>query len=189
MATINWPRWLFAAGAAAEGGQGDERRSGNERRSPASLRRNIASSSWSEALADRRRRKCSCPRVGEWNAEAEAGCCVAQRELYACGVGTGRQAKRNRCGPFWTECTIQRLGFGKGPDGASLDQKISRPPGRSLLEVAIPEGSFAGELQVEAELVGFRRHVLRCVAVRHRRRSKGRPSWAAVVAIRRVPAI
>ena len=76
------------------------------------------------------------------------------------------------------ESTIQRLGFGKGPDGASLDQNDFATTGSISFEVAIPEGSFAGELQVDAELLGSDDTVLRCVLSDTEDVSKGRPSWA-----------
>jgi hypothetical protein len=77
------------------------------------------------------------------------------------------------------EATVQRLAFGKSPDGSSIDEKDFATTGSIHFEVALPEGAFAGELQVDAELVSAASGtVLRCVLSDTEDVSKGRPSWA-----------
>ena len=76
-----------------------------------------------------------------------------------------------------TEETARRLNFGRSPDGTPLGPDDFASEGSIVLEVPMPEGPFALNLQVEAELGRNRGQVVRIViADRENGMTRGQPT-------------
>ena len=181
MAVINWPRWLFAAGAAAEGGQGDER--------------SIVMTEESLQATP----QAQVPVFRAWCSGAENGQGLHVHRPCQRRVGKdkpvvlwrnatfrvrGKDRAAGEAKPLRSmldEATVQRLGvWQEALMAVRSTTKDFATTGSVSFEVAMPEGAFAGELQVDAELVTAASGdtVLRCVLSDTEDVSKGRPSWA-----------
>ena len=95
--------------------------------------------------------------------------------------GKDRAAGRSKtaCGPCSTKRPFSGSRSARVLMAVRSTRRISRRRAPFHFEVALPEGAFAGELQVDAELVSAASGtVLRCVLSDTEDVSKGRPSWA-----------
>ena len=176
---VNWPRWLFAAGAAAEGGQGDERALVLN---DAALQVN-PSHKFKFILRGRGQK----PATVFLSTESANSSASGAKPIVLWRNATIRVRGKDRAaGPaqplksILTESTIARLDFGKGPEGVAMNAEDFATIGSTSFGVKLPEGAFGAELQVEAELApGVSGDiVLRCVVSDTEDVAKGRPMVA-----------
>jgi mono/diheme cytochrome c family protein len=173
---VNWPRWLFAAGAAAEGGQGDERALVlNEAALQANLTHNF------KFVLRGRGQK---PSTVYLSTESATGTSSPEEQVVLWRNATIRVRGKDRAAgttqplrAVLNEETIKRLDFGSGPIGVTMKPEDFSTNGSTSFEVELPEGAFGAELQVEAELApgGSGDTVLRCIISDTEEVSKGRP--------------
>lgn len=178
-AVIAWPKWLFATGAAAEGGQGDER--------------SIVMTEESLKVTPKHKFRFFV-RGGRGQKSAKvfmsvepANGATGEKPVVIWRNAMFRVRGRDRAAgeakplrAVLDEATIQRLGFGKLPDGTAIDTNDFATTGSVSFDVAVPEGAFAGGLEIDAELAPGTsgNTVLRCVLSDTEDVTKGRPSWA-----------
>jgi mono/diheme cytochrome c family protein len=172
---VNWPRWLFAAGAAAEGGQGDER----------ALVLNDAALQVSPSHKFKfiLRGRGQKPSTVYLSMESANGAAVSKPVVIWRNATVRVRGKDRAAGPaqplrsVLDEATIARLAFGKGSDGVPIKSDDFATTGSTFFQVKLPEGAFGAELQVEAELVPAESSdtVLRCILSDTEEVSKGRP--------------
>ena len=173
---VNWPRWLFAAGAAAEGGQGDER--------ALVLNDTALQANLTHKFKFVLRGRGQKPSRVYLSTESANGASPNSKPVVLWRKATVRvRAKDRAAGPeqplktVLDEATIARLEFGKGPEGVAMKSEDFATSGSTFFEVKLPEGAFGAELQVEAELVPGESSdtVLRCILSDTEEVSKGRP--------------
>lgn len=176
-AVVDWPRWLLAAGAVAEGGEGDERALViNDAALQVSL-----SHPYRFPLRTRGKQK---PRiyfsVMAANAESKNKPAVLWHAPMIRVRGKDRalgepQPLKSLVDPQ----TVARLKFGQGANGEAIDPNDFVATEPVFAEVIIPEGSYGADMQVEAKVAGDPGDgVIRCVVSDAEEVSKGRPVWA-----------
>ena len=177
---INWPRWLFAAGAAAEGGQGDERALVL---TDASVQTN--SRHRFRLFMRGARQKKTTIYLSALSANPDS----KDKPVILWRNATVRSRKADRsAGPqqpltrLLDEESLKKLSFGKRPDGAPADPMDFATSGDTELSFSIvtPEGAAGLELQVDGELGSGQSAdaVVRCVISDREDLSRGRPAWA-----------
>lgn len=176
-ATIEWPRWILAAGQEAEGGAGDER----------ALVLN------EETLQVKTKHTYKYPiRAGKDKKSSLIHVFIDPATETPLGKSavlwrnpTVRvRAKDRALGPVQPlravldEETIEKLGFGKPFEGTTVNPEDFVSNSSFILELKIPEGSFGADLLMNAELVGPGDAIVRCVLSDKANISEGRPSWS-----------
>ncbi|MBL8233426.1 MAG: DUF1592 domain-containing protein [Bryobacterales bacterium] len=174
---IEWPRWLFGAGAAAEGGQGDERalvltEASIEAQSSGSLRFFVRGRGKQAA-----RFYLSTASVNPHSKDKPV--VVWKNAGVRFGAANRRFGDRVALHAAADEETRKRLNFGKLPDGSSLAATDFATLGDGVIhvDVAVPEGTGAVELQVQLQMLdgGAGDAVQRCTLSDEPELSKGRP--------------
>jgi mono/diheme cytochrome c family protein len=183
LATLNWPRWLFAAGAAAEGGQGDER----------ALVLNdeaiVAEKSHRYRFVARRVRGQKTARVFLSAMSANP---LSKDQLLVIWRNAVVRFRGQDRGPLGTEqklmdavdeATRVRLAFGTRPDTGAIgpaDFAVTAGPASLAIDIVVPEGAAAVEFDAQAELAAGAASdaVLRCIVADKEEVAKGRPVWA-----------
>jgi len=175
---IDWPRWLLAAGAVAEGGEGDER----------ALVLNA------EVLEPSLKHKY----VTQLRSRGKKTATIYLQALAATGGGKEvpyviwhnpviRTRGRDRgvggekpLRSLLDEATVQKLGFGKTPDGRVIPDTDFTTRGAASFDIPVPEGTLGAGFQAEAELPAeiAGDAVLRTTISDAEDVSKGRPIWA-----------
>lgn len=178
---IDWPRWLFAAGELAAGGQGDERALVLNEESLA------VAAQHKFRFFTRRTRGQKTAKVYLWIEGANPTSREKPVVLWRNAQVRFRNADRSAgtAQPLATAldaATRERIGFGRRPDGAALEADAFATVGdtRLAFEVPVPEGAGAIEVQVDAEMVpaAASTAVLRVTVSESEDLGKGRPSWA-----------
>jgi hypothetical protein len=170
---------LFAAGAAAEGGQGDERALVLN---DAALQ--VSTKHHYKYVVRRGRGKTTTQlflSVVPANGLSTAKPVVLWRNATVRVLGPDR-----KLGPpqplkeVLDENTVKRLDFGKSPDGGVLDPQDFAGRGSLSFELPASENALGAELQIDAELSGDPTGdaVLRCTLSDSEEVAKGRPVWA-----------
>jgi hypothetical protein len=177
---IDWPRWLFAAGGVAEGGQGDER---SFALTDASLQ--ASPSHHYKFIIRTRGKKTSRVYLSlvPVNANAKDTPAVIWRNASfrvrgkEKGFGPAQPLKE-----LLDEATAARLAFGKGLDGAAIAPQDFAMRGDSTLyfDINTPDDAVGGELQADVELSSGESGdaVLRSTISDSEEPAKGRPVWA-----------
>lgn len=176
-ATIDWPRWLLAAGEFAEGGAGDERALViNDAALETSLKHRY------RFPMRTRNQKTSRVYVSITPANPESK--MKPFVLWR-NAKVRIRAKDRGLGPVQPlrealdEASRQKLAFGKGPNGTTLDANDFASDGSFFFDVPVAADSFGADLQMEAEVLGNPGDaVLRCVVSDSEEAAKGRPVWA-----------
>ncbi len=178
---INWPRWLFAAGELAAGGQGDERALVLTAESLAASPSNRFKYFW-------RGRPKQATKLYLTALPANPDATDKAVVIWRNPVVRFRKADRSAAPeqPFMSlldAATIARLQFGKRPDGGPIEPTdFATIAGQTLtFEIATPADSGFGEITVEAALAegAAGDAVLRCTVADREDLSKGRaPGWA-----------
>ena len=167
---VNWPRWLFAAGAAAEGGQGDERALVLN---DAALQAN-PTHKFKFVLRGRGQKPStvflSTESANGASATEQTGGPLAQRDRSGSRQGQSRgtgTAAEERCRTKPRSHGLIRQGARR----RSMKPEDFATSGSTSFQVKLPEGAFGAELQVEAELVpgGVRRYGSSLYPFRYRR--------------------
>lgn len=176
-ATIEWPRWLLAAGQEAEGGAGDER----------ALVLN------EETLQVAHKHTYKYPvRIDKEKNNSRIHVFIDPATVTPLGKSavlwrnpTVRiRAKDRALGPvqplkaILDESTVQKLGFGKEFEGTTVNPEDFVSNSSFILDLPLPEGSFGADLVMNAELVGPGDAIIRCVLSDKADITKGRPSWS-----------
>ncbi|MBK5294450.1 MAG: DUF1592 domain-containing protein, partial [Acidobacteriia bacterium] len=177
---IDWPRWLFAAGAAAEGGQGDERAL-------------VLTDASVQAATSNRLRYFARIR-GQKNAKLQiniesANPASSSNPLVLWSNATVRFRKADRSGgppqpllALLDRETVRKLAFGTHPGGVPIKPEdfVTTGVATIALEVALPDGAAGIDLQVQAAIDPAQAGdaVLRCTITGHGENSEGRPAWA-----------
>jgi mono/diheme cytochrome c family protein len=180
---IEWPRWLFAAGALAAGGQGDERAlvltDASLEATPKHRFRFV--------MRNRRSQANSKPTVHLSVSSTNPG--MKEKTVVIWRNATVRVFQADRkLGPtqplkaLLSQDDIQRLAFGKLPDGGTIgpDDFATISDSPFSLELTPPEGAGGLQLLVEAEIAPGQSGdaVLRCTISDSGEASRGAPSWA-----------
>ena len=177
-ATVDWPRWLLAAGAYAEGGQGDER---------ALILNN-------DVLTPKLSHKFTYLLRGKGKPTANVYISVVSANGAAKDTGAilwrnpqirvrGKDRGAGTATPLRAQlddATLTRLGFGKGLSGEEIDANSFVSRGPVTFEVKLPEGAFGAALSVDAELAPgvTGDSIFRCVISDSEDVMKGIPAWA-----------
>ncbi|MEX2260744.1 MAG: DUF1592 domain-containing protein [Bryobacteraceae bacterium] len=177
---IDWPRWLFAAGAMAAGGQGDERALVL---TDASLQPTVTHR-FRFPLRTRGQPKARVHlSVVSANPNSKEKTVVVWRNATVRIRGTDRSS-----GPaqplksLLDEETAKKLAFGQHPDGRAIDPEdfatVSDSP--LFFDLPAPKGAGGMELQVEVGMGSGQSGdaVLRCTISGREEVSEGRPVWA-----------
>lgn len=173
---IEWPRWLFGAGALAEGGQGDERAlvltdASIEAQSSGSLRFLVRGRGQNTA-----RFYLSTASVNPLSKDKP----IVIWKNAGIRMSTNRRfGERQPLHTLVDEATRTRLGFGRQSDGSALEPTdfATLGDGSVYVDVTTPKGVGAVELQVQLQLKdgGSGDAVLRCTLSDEAELSKGRP--------------
>lgn len=178
---INWPRWLFAAGELAAGGQGDER-------ALVLTDESLAASPTSKFRYFWRGKAKQKTKLFLTAQSANPNAADKAVVVWHNPVIRFRKADRSATPeqPFLSlldAATIERLGFGKSPDGAKIDPadfaSVAGAP--VTFEVETPADAGFAEITVEARLAegAAGDAVLRVTVADREDLSKGRaPGWA-----------
>ena len=174
---INWPRWLFGAGELAAGGAGDERALVI---TDASLQ---AKMSEELTFVQRMERKDGDTAtvyisVGSANPGASTNASVIFREA---SVRLTREAASTPVRELLDAETIERLAFGRGPNGTLIGpDDFVVGAGENVSFIAkVPTGTRAFGMRVGAEITGDPGDaVLRVLISENEEGNSGRPAWA-----------
>ena len=179
---INWPRWLFAAGAAAEGGQGDER---------ALVLTDAAIQAESKARFRyffRRRGQQGSARVFLTSMSANPRSKDKAVIIWRNAIVRFGRADRGRGEgvPLMSvldEPSRAKLNFGKRADGGPINADEFATTGESAItfDIVLPKEAAAVGLDIEAEVTGLETGdaVFRCTIADREDLSTGRnPGWA-----------
>lgn len=179
-AVVNWPRWLFAAGGVAEGGQGDER----------ALVLNDAGlkpSTSQQLKYPLRNGKEGTSKVFLSFVPVNPG--AKDKPLVLVRDATVRIRRNDKAfgdpqplRELLDAKTVEQLGFGKRPDGGVMEPTDFAVASDQSVSFDIPaaDGAAGALLQVTIDLVGAPGSdaVIRCVISDREEVSKGRPVWA-----------
>ncbi|MBC7927804.1 MAG: DUF1592 domain-containing protein [Bryobacteraceae bacterium] len=176
---IDWPRWLLAMGAFAEGGAGDERALVlNEEALKASTTHHFKFN----VRTPRDKSSKAYLMVVPVNAKAKDRPFVVWQNAKIRIRGKDREL-----GPVQplkavlTPDSISKLNFGSRPDGKPLgeDAVATVGDGTTVLEFAFPDTAFGAELQVDAEIAGSATGdaVLRCTLSGSPEQGMGVPTY------------
>ncbi|MGH9630539.1 MAG: DUF1592 domain-containing protein, partial [Bryobacteraceae bacterium] len=176
---INWPRWLFAAGELAAGGQGDER--------ALVITEEALKASATQKLRffmrgrDRKTARVYLSAISA-NPKAKDKPVVLWLNPVIRILGADRSAGAEQpLKALLDEETVRRLSFGNLPDGSPIDpQSFATASDTPLFfDVAIPEGARGLVLQVEASIVPEQAGdaVLRLTISDSKESAKGTPVW------------
>lgn len=177
---VDWPRWLFAAGELAAGGQGDERAL---LLTDASLQANTTQ----KLKFNLRKRGHKTARVYLSAVPVNPGAADKPVVIWRNPMVRFRGADRGLgtqqpLRALLDEATVNRLAFGKLPDGTVIGpQDFAMVSGGTMhFDVETPEKAGGLELQVEAELVPGPAGdaVLRCTLSDRDGAAAGAPVWA-----------
>ncbi len=178
---INWPRWLFAAGELAAGGQGDERALVL---TDASIQ---VSPKTSIRFFTRRQRGQKNASVHITLGAANPGAKQIPTIIWRNAKVRTRKADRGVTEPkplsaVLDDATRQKLQFGLAVPGQSVGPNDFVTTGNTVLQFQLPadENAFAMELSADAELVASESAdaIVRCTVSETEDVSKGRPTWA-----------
>ena len=176
---INWPRWLFAAGALAAGGAGDER-------ALVITDASLAPVTTKELRFLERLKDKTTARVHLSILPANPGATAKPVVLWRNPtVRIGREdRKRNPGRPlreFLDEETANKLGFGRTPDGREIgpDDFAMLSDSTLTFDVPVPSDARGFNLSVTVEVdpgtIGD--SVLRCIISESEDVAQGRPEW------------
>ncbi len=180
---VNWIRTLFAAGATAAGGQGDERSFVlSDETLQAETRHKFRYPIGGLGRRDTAKAKAFFSLMIV-NPDAKDKPVVVWHKPMVRLRGKDRAiGEPQPLKSLLDEATIAKLGFGKSPDGKAIDPDSFAMFGDSgaFFEFALPADKLGGELNVEAELVsqGAADAVIRCAISNQEDISKGRPVFA-----------
>lgn len=192
---INWPRMLFAAGALAAGGAGDERALILNEESVVATASSRFRTFWFARPGDTPPTPDRKTRLYLWAVNVNPG--SAEKAIVIWRKPVIRLRKRDRTTlpeqPFASLLdakTLAKMNFGKRPDGVAIGpDEFATVAGEPLvLELAAPPDTAGGELTVEAALAepapgSARDAVLRItVADREDLNKLGRPPGWAILA-------
>lgn len=176
---VDWPRWLFAAGELAAGGQGDERAL---LITDAALKASARQPLRFAIFGGKNKPHQAFLSVLSVNPGAKDKAVVVWRNPTV----RFRQGDRGFTEPqplksVLTEATIQKLNFGQGPEGLALGPNDFVMSGDNVLalDLAPPQGVIGLSMQAGVELASSSSDaVLRCVISDKAEVEKGRPVFA-----------
>ncbi len=176
-ATIEWPRWLLAAGQEAEGGAGDERALIlNDETLQVAMKHTYK-------YPIRKGKNQTKPLVHVF-IDAATETPIGKSAVLWKNPTIRIRAKDRALGPVQPlkavldAETVQKLGFGKEFPGVTVAPEDFVSNSSFVLDIPLPEGSFGADLNMEAHLVGPSDTIIRCVLSDKEIISEGRPSWS-----------
>lgn len=177
---IEWPRWLFAAGELAAGGQGDERA--------------LVLTDASLQATVKHRFKFGLRNGAQKTSRVYLSVLPANPNardnpmvLWRNATVRMRRADKGFADPqplssMVDAATAARLGFGKRPDGLAINPEDFVTPDKATIAIDLPspEDARGVELTVDVELgsEGSDDAVLRCTISDREEAATGRPVWA-----------
>ncbi|MEZ5402763.1 MAG: DUF1592 domain-containing protein [Bryobacteraceae bacterium] len=186
--SINWPRWLFAAGDLAKGGAGDERALVI---TDAALKA-VDKHKFNFFLRMRRQNPDQ-----QKEPETKGGPAATTRKIYFNVLDANPRAGEGKAVVSWRKPTVRTRGRDRGtgeskplrdvltPESAAAlnpdadGDFITEGETRLALDVNLPPGSFGLALQVEAELLGAPEGAVMRVTISDREEAAtGTPVWA-----------
>ncbi len=177
---VNWPRWLFGAGALAKGGDGDERALVLSDKAIAVKPSHIFKYRWLDRSKKKTTRVYLSVQSANPRATDQAVVIWHNPEVQFRKADRGPSNAPEQ--PFMTRLdapTIERLAFGKRPDGGPIEPgDFATTAGATLaIDIARPDDATAGEFTVEATLADGAAGdaVLRCTVADREDLTKGRP--------------
>ncbi|HYZ84594.1 MAG TPA: DUF1587 domain-containing protein, partial [Bryobacteraceae bacterium] len=176
-AAADWPRWLLAAGAVAEGGEGDERSLVLTERSlkaePTHKFRYVIRSRGTNGAT-------VYFSVLPADADAKDKPMVIWRNAILRTRGKDRGMGNSQpLLELLDQPTRDRLRFGKGPEGVTVGPNDFVATEPVTVEVKLPEGAAGGLLEVEGEYVPGpnKDAIIRAVVANGPEATKGIPAW------------
>ena len=176
---INWPRWLFAAGALAAGGAGDERALVI---TDASLEPSIAKKLvFSERLEDKETAKIHFSVLPANPLAADRPVVIWRNPMVRIGRADRRREEGRPLRDVLDAENHAKLAFGRSPDGRDVgpDDFVLVADTSLTVNVAVPSDARGLSLDVTVEIdpASMGNAVLRCTVSESEKVPEGSPTW------------